>query len=99
MLKHVKVIRDFIPVEMESSAVSNLVTSDAEKNEVASSIHLKVVDDQGDEMKFKMLARSPMRLLMRMACERSGFSWSRCQRHVKLTWHDRGRRGKPRHRV
>merc|ERR1719323_2213711 len=81
-----RVIRGFIPVQQGPAAVSSMEASGEERSEAASEIHLKVADDAGYEMKFKMLARSPMRTLMRMACEHSGYSWSRCQRHVTFMW-------------
>eukprot|EP00411_Alexandrium_monilatum_P022291 CAMPEP_0175210510 /NCGR_PEP_ID=MMETSP0093-20121207/14682_1 /TAXON_ID=311494 /ORGANISM="Alexandrium monilatum, Strain CCMP3105" /LENGTH=213 /DNA_ID=CAMNT_0016503741 /DNA_START=66 /DNA_END=707 /DNA_ORIENTATION=- len=81
MLKQVKLIRGFIPVEAKSA-----VAAETEEEDEDASIHLKVRDSEGGVMKFKMLRRSPLRTLMKMSCDRSGISWFKCQRHAKFSW-------------
>eukprot|EP00408_Alexandrium_pacificum_P055005 CAMPEP_0171238334 /NCGR_PEP_ID=MMETSP0790-20130122/43420_1 /TAXON_ID=2925 /ORGANISM="Alexandrium catenella, Strain OF101" /LENGTH=315 /DNA_ID=CAMNT_0011704697 /DNA_START=44 /DNA_END=991 /DNA_ORIENTATION=- len=56
----------------------------AKKAKEANYISLKVVDIEGKElMEFSMLKKSPIRTLMKMACQKSQLSWFKCSKTMQ----------------
>mmetsp|Transcript_44315 Transcript_44315/g.102334 ORF Transcript_44315/g.102334 Transcript_44315/m.102334 type:complete len:314 (+) Transcript_44315:81-1022(+) len=43
---------------------------------------MKVKDTNGDIMELKTLKKSPLRTMMKMACDRANLSWHQCQRRI-----------------
>uniref|UniRef100_A0A7S1MAB8 Ubiquitin-like domain-containing protein n=1 Tax=Alexandrium catenella TaxID=2925 RepID=A0A7S1MAB8_ALECA len=60
----------------------------AKEAKAAKYISLKVVDIEGKElMEFSMLRRSPLRTLMKMACQKSQLSWFKCSKTMQWARH------------
>jgi len=84
-LKKVQRIREFIPVKAVPTSAPKTALNRAVQQEAQ--IRLRVNDtSKGHVMDLRMMKKSPMRTLMKMACERSKVSWYKCERKVKFIW-------------
>jgi len=83
-LKKVQKIHEFLPVTPAVSQVTNLA------RDLESTISLTVNNTKTNTlMDLKMLRKSPMRTLMKMACERAGVTWFKCDKKVKFVWQNK----------
>mmetsp|Transcript_58725 Transcript_58725/g.136609 ORF Transcript_58725/g.136609 Transcript_58725/m.136609 type:complete len:294 (-) Transcript_58725:108-989(-) len=64
-------------------ATANVGTSDREQ-QAELYLRVKVMNLDGRLMDMKLQKKSPLRWLMRMACERSRLRWERCQQEVRF---------------
>lgn len=83
-LKKVKKVHEFLPVTPADAQVTKLSMN------LDSSISLTVNNTKTNTFTdLKMLRKSPMRTLMKMACERAGLTWFKCDHDVKFVWHNK----------
>jgi len=91
MLKKVQRVREFVTlppprVELKHTVPSNMsvMYRAPMAADVKGFIELDVRTPQGDSVWLKILKKSPLRTLMKMACERVDLTWESCQRKMRF---------------
>jgi len=84
-LKKVQRIRKFIP--MKARKQSELKLDRKADEESRATVRLQVNDTKANVlMDLKIMKKSPMRTIMKMACEKAKISWFVCSKRVNFIW-------------
>lgn len=87
-LKKVQRVREFVPVPTARPNMKALRNMDAGETGF---VKVTVKDSKANNvMELKMMKKSPMRTIMKMACERARIHWFKCEKKVNFVWN-----GKP----
>merc|ERR1719433_779217 len=72
------------PAAHMKSTTAQQTRAAADDTDTSGIIEMKVDDSKGNVMELKLLKKSPLRTMMKMACERVNIAWSECQSSMRF---------------